>query len=180
MKKYIVLLRGVNVGGKSKMSMSELKKCLEELGYAGVQTYIASGNVILKSQKKPSEIREEIEKALPNRFELKNDSILVLVLTPLDIKNVVDSKPKGFGESPTKYHSDVIFMIDATVLSGLKAFSPKEGVDTIWPGKKVIYSQRLSSKRTQSRLNRVMSHPLYKNMTVRNWNTVTKLYSLVK
>lgn len=180
MKKYIVLLRGVNVGGKSKMSMLELKKFLSGLGYVDVATYIASGNLILKSDKKPKQIREEIEEALPKKFKLSGDKISVLVLSSADIKSVVESKPKGFGDSPDKYHSDVIFLIDITVSKAIKAFSPKEGVDVVTPGKKVIYSQRLSSMRTKSRLNRVMSDPLYKNMTIRNWNTVTKLNSLIK
>jgi uncharacterized protein (DUF1697 family) len=62
----------------------------------------------------------------------------------------------------------------------MAAFSPKEGVDTVWPGDGVIYSQRLSAKRTQSRLNRVMASPAYKSMTIRNWNTTTKLLELVE
>ena len=52
MNTYIVLLRGVNVGGKNKVPMTGLKRCLEELGFSNVLTYIASGNVILKSDKR--------------------------------------------------------------------------------------------------------------------------------
>jgi uncharacterized protein (DUF1697 family) len=46
MEKYIALLRGVNVGGKNKISMSELKTAFEEGGFADIRTYINSGNVI--------------------------------------------------------------------------------------------------------------------------------------
>ena len=81
---------------------------------------------------------------------------------------MVASRPKGFGDEPAKYHSDAIFLMDGKVAEAMGAFSPREGVDTVWPGKGVIYHQRLSSQRTKSRLNRVMSTPFYKVMTIRN------------
>ena len=49
MTTYLVLLRGINVGGKNKVPMARLRELLEELGYSDVSTYIASGNVILSS-----------------------------------------------------------------------------------------------------------------------------------
>jgi uncharacterized protein (DUF1697 family) len=61
----------------------------------------------------------------------------------------------------------------------LTAFSPLEGVDTLWAGKGVIYSQRLSARRTKSRLNRMMASPLYKSMTIRNWATTLKLLEML-
>ena len=48
---YLVLLRGINVGGKNKVSMAELKKCLEELEFSDVSTFIVSGNVVLTSDR---------------------------------------------------------------------------------------------------------------------------------
>ncbi len=180
METYIVLLRGINVGGKNKVPMLELKKCLEELGYSDVVTYIASGNVFVRSKKKPSKIQTEIEQVLPKKFKLDSNLIKVLVLTRAHLKAVVERKPKGFGEAPKKYHSDVIFLMDFKVSQAMPVFSPKEGVDTVWAGKGAIYSQRLSSQRTKSRLNRIMVTPAYKHMTIRNWNTVTKLLALTK
>ena len=47
--KYIVLLRGINISGKNKIAMSELKKVLEENGYKNIKTLLNSGNVILES-----------------------------------------------------------------------------------------------------------------------------------
>lgn len=46
MQRYIALLRGINVGGKNKISMKELKAGFEELGFSNVVTYLNSGNVI--------------------------------------------------------------------------------------------------------------------------------------
>src|SRR5262245_10401488 len=61
MDTYIILLRGINVGGKNNVSMADLRTCLEELGCSNVSTFIASGNVILQSDKRPDEIQGQIE-----------------------------------------------------------------------------------------------------------------------
>ena len=180
LKTYIVLLRGINVGGKNKVPMSELKNCLEELGFSNVSTYIASGNVILESDKHPTEIKDRIEKALPSRFKLHSELIKVLVLSRNQLQAVIDNKPKGFGEQPMKYHSDAIFLMNIDSAQAMQVFNPREGVDEVWPGDGVIYSQRLSSQRTKSRLNKMMGTPAYKSMTIRNWGTTTKLLEILK
>ncbi|MBZ0320420.1 MAG: DUF1697 domain-containing protein [Anaerolineae bacterium] len=180
MKIYIILVRGINVGGKNKVPMADLRKCLEELGFPNVSTYIASGNVILKSDKHADEIKAQIEEALPKSFKLDNELIKVLVLTRKQFQAVIDNKPEGFGEQPEKYHSDVIFLMGITPEEALSVFVPREGVDRIWPGDGVIYSQRLSAQRTKSRLNKIMATPVYKSMTIRNWNTTTALLKLLE
>ena len=62
MNTYVILIRGINVGGKNTSSMAGLIKCLEELGFSDVSTYIASGKWFLKSNKCPGEIKAQIEK----------------------------------------------------------------------------------------------------------------------
>lgn len=180
MKTYAVLLRGINVGLKNRISMAELKKCIEKLGYTNVSTYINSGNVILQSDKSADAVKDEIEKALLKHFTHVTELIKVLVLNEKQLKAVITNKPKGFGDEPTKYHSDAIFLIDISMKEAMKVFSPKEGVDQVWQGKVVIYSARLSAKRTQSRLNKIIGTPAYKCMTIRNWNTTTKLLELIQ
>jgi uncharacterized protein (DUF1697 family) len=178
MNTYVVLLRGINVGGKNKVSMAGLKKCLDELGFSNVKTYIASGNVVLKSHRRADGIRAQIEEALPHSFKLDSELIKALVLTRSQLQAVVDSKPKGFGEQPGTYHSDAVFLIGVDSRQAISEFSQREGVDTVWPGHGVIYCQRLSSLRTKSRLNRIVAAPAYKFMTIRNWNTTTTLLQM--
>jgi len=180
MNTYIILLRGINVGGKNKVSMTELKKYLEELGFANVATFIASGNVILQSNKHTDDIKAQIEAVLPKTFKLDSELIKALVLSRNQLQAVIDHRPKGFGDEPDKYHSDAIFLMDIDVTQAMPAFNPREGVDKIWPGNSVIYSQRLSALRTKSRLNYAMSSPLYKSMTIRSWNTTIKLLDILK
>ncbi len=175
MSEYLVLLRGINVGGKNKVPMADLRELLEELGCRDVTTYIASGNVILRSDAPRAEIRRTIEQALPARFKLDSELVSVLVLTHAELQAVVDNKPKGFGEEPDTYHSDAIFLIDIDAAIAMEVFDPRPGVDRVWPGDGVIYSQRLSAERTKSRLSKAISTPAYKSMTIRSWTTTRAL-----
>jgi len=179
MTSYIIFIRGINVGGKNKVSMAELKVCLEKLGYTTVSSYINSGNIILTSHHNATYIKNEVERILPQNFSLDDELIKVLVVSQQQLEAVVLNKPSHFGEQPDIYHSDVIFLIDIPTSEAMRVFSPREGVDAIWQGEGVIYSQRLSAERTKSRLNKIMGSPLYKSMTVRNWNTTTKLLHIL-
>jgi uncharacterized protein (DUF1697 family) len=178
-KVYLALLRGINVGGKNKVPMAELKACLEELGCENVQTYIASGNVMFESNKSSAKLTEEIREALPKKFSLDSELIEILVLSRDQVQKVLDQAPKGFGTEPGKYHSDAIFLMGIPSDEAIKIFNPREGVDKVWQGDLAIYSQRLSAQRTRSRLSKIMSSPLYKQMTIRSWATTARLFELM-
>ena len=180
MNTYVILIRGINVGGKNKVRMADLRKCLEELGFSNVSTYIASGNVIFESATSPDQVKTQIENTLPKHFELDDELIKVLVLTDKQFESVIDNKPAGFGEEPDKYHSDAIFLIDIGLDEAMSVFNPREGVDKIWSGDGVIYSQRLSAQRTKSRLSKIIGTPAYKSMTIRSWNTTLKILEILR
>jgi uncharacterized protein (DUF1697 family) len=176
---YLILLRGINVGGRNKVSMAELRTRLEELGFSDVSTFIASGNVFLASNKRADEVKAQIEGVLPRAFKLDSELIKALVLTHDQLQAVIDDKPKGFGDQPDKYHSDAIFLMGIDAAEAMSVFNPREGVDKVWPGNGVIYSQRLSAQRTKSRLSTIMMSPLYKSMTIRSWSTTLKLLDIL-
>jgi uncharacterized protein (DUF1697 family) len=178
-KTFLILLRGINVGGKNKVSMAELKKCLEGLGFFDVSTFIVSGNVVLTSDRNADEIAAQIEAALPKAFKLDSELIRVLVLTRNQLQALVDDRPKGFGDQPDKYHSDAIFLMGIEAAEAMPIFNPREGVDRVWPGNGVVYSERLSAQRTKSRLSSMMTSPLYKSMTIRSWSTTIKLLAML-
>ncbi len=180
MNTYVILLRGINVGGKNKVPMAALRTCLQELEFSNVLTYIASGNVLLESDMPADEIKARIERTLPVSFKLDSELVKVLVLSRDQLQAIVDNKPKGFGEQPATYHSDAIFLIGIDVDQAMAVFDPREGVDKIWPGDGVVYSQRLSTERTKSRLGKIVGTPVYKSMTIRSWNTTTKLLEIAK
>ena len=64
MTAYVALLRAVNVGGTGKLPMSELKAMCEALGFEGVRTYIASGNVVFTSRKSEAAVKKALETRL--------------------------------------------------------------------------------------------------------------------
>lgn len=175
MHTYLVLLRGINVGGKNKVPMAALRSCLEQLGFSNVTTYIASGNIFVCSDKSARTVAKTIEKALSKKFTLDSTIVRAHVLTKRRLQTVIANKPAGFGEQPDVYYSDAIFLIDYSAEEAMSAFRPREGVDNIWAGHGVIYSQRLGAERTKSRLSAVTRSPLYKGMTIRSWNTTVKL-----
>ncbi|MBX3195884.1 MAG: DUF1697 domain-containing protein [Microbacteriaceae bacterium] len=175
----VVLLRGVNVGGKNGVSMAGLRDGLETLGATNPQTYLNSGNAIVDTELAPAELAAAIEAELPRRFRLDTELLRVHVLPEEDYRAVVVGRPNGFGEQPDLYHSDAIFLIGIDIADAMAVFQPREGVDAVWPGVGVVYSQRLSAERTKSRLSKIMASPLYKSMTIRSWQTTTKLVELL-
>src|SRR5512142_1712723 len=124
MNTYVILLRGINVGGKNIVPMVGLKSCLEGLGFANVSTYIASGNVILESDKPAAEVEARIEAALIESFKLDSELIKVLALTRSQLQAVVDNKPEGFGDQPERYHSDAIFLMGVDAAQAMPVFNP--------------------------------------------------------
>jgi uncharacterized protein (DUF1697 family) len=180
MTTYVVLIRGINVGGKNKVSMASLRTGLEELGFKNVSTYVNSGNVILQSTKTAAQIETQIQKLLPTKFKLDDEIVRVLALTLKQFKGVVDKRPKGFGEDPDTYYSDAIFLMGITTKDAMPVFMPREGVDVVWPGKGVVYSQRLGKLRTKSRLSKIVGTVPYKSMTIRSWSTTMKLLELAQ
>jgi uncharacterized protein (DUF1697 family) len=136
--------------------------------------------VIVQSDKRANEVQAQIEAALPESFNLHNERIKVLVLTRKQLQAVIENRPAGFGEQPENYHSDAIFLMGIDAAQALPVFNPREGVDQVWPGEGVIYSQRLSSLRTKSRLSNIIGTPAYQSMTIRSWNTTTQLLKLLE
>jgi uncharacterized protein (DUF1697 family) len=124
----------------------------------------------LSQNKSSAELTEEIQEALP---------VNVLVLSRDQLQKVMDQAPKGFGTEPGKYHSDAIFLMGIPSDEAIKIFNPREGVDKVWQGDLAIYSQRLSAQRTKSRLSKIMSSPIYKQMTIRSWDTTARLFELM-
>ena len=127
MTRYLILLRGINVGGRNRLPMAALRELLESHGHTNVSTYIASGNVILSSDASAATIKRELEDALPKTFRLDSELIAVLVLTRAQLRAVVRDRPKGFGDQPDTYHSDAIFLMGIDAPTAMKVLRPATG-----------------------------------------------------
>jgi uncharacterized protein (DUF1697 family) len=172
--RYLALLRGINVGGKNIIKMAALKACFEKMGYADVATYIQSGNVLFSGAgKKRDTIVSEIERALSKQFNYESRIVLV---TKSELEKVVKNAPRGFGKDAESYRYDVAFLKKPlTALEALKNVRTRDGVDKAYAGQGVLYFSRLTKRASQSYLSKIAQTPVYPQMTIRNWNTTTKL-----
>ncbi len=174
---YLALLRGINVGGKNIIKMSDLRACLQELQFSDVTTYIQSGNVVFRSPAKKQTLEPQIENKLSVAFDYAST---VVVISHSQLKRIIETAPPGFGHRPEEFKYDVAFLKSPlTAQKVLERVSLREEVDRAYAGKTVVYFSRFTSRAAQSRLNRLASLPIYHQMTIRNWNTVTKLAALL-
>ena len=115
-EKYIALLRGVNVGGKNKISMPALKIAFEEIGFLDVITYINSGNIIFSSDiKNESELIRICESAIVNTFKL---NIPVTVISAKDLSDTLKNAPDWWDTDNKEVYDNAIFWS-----ASLKTFS---------------------------------------------------------
>ena len=99
--KYIALLRGINISGKNKISMPELKKLLEENNYQNVSTYLNSGNIIFECNTNNKQtIMDNIHTLIENKFLLQ---IPVYIMTDKELENILNNSPSGGVVAIKKY-----------------------------------------------------------------------------
>ena len=110
--KYIVLLRGINISGKNKISMNELKAGLEKIGFENVSTYLNSGNAIFQSEIDNKEvIKENIQRMIKERFNLE---IPVYVTTAPELEDILKHTPEWWGTNNKEIYDNMIFIIPPT------------------------------------------------------------------
>ena len=109
MKRYIALLRGINISGKNKVVMAKLKKEFENLKFEDVKTYLNSGNVLFSSKEENSEkITKQIEEMLKKNYDFE---IPVFVLEQERLKDILEHAPIWWGSDDKTIYDNLIFMI---------------------------------------------------------------------
>ncbi len=175
---YVALLRGINVGGKNKVDMKQLKAVFEGAGMTDVKTYINSGNVIFSSnvRSKPK-IATLLEKAIAKKFRF---DIKVLLRDLKDMKALVKSIPAKW-TNDQEMRCDVMFLwkdVDRpTVVKELK-HDPK--MEDVRYARGAIIWRCDRSYVMRSKVPKMIGTPLYKQMTIRNANTARKLLELME
>ena len=177
MTTYLALLRGINVGGRNPVAMADLRAAFEDAGHRSVSTYIQTGNVLFDTDAPSASLEDELEAVLERRFGFP---LVVVVRSHRQLRSVVTKAPDGFGSAPDTYHSDVIFLKGGlTSRRAMGVVQLREGVDRAWAGSGVLYFERLSARRTASRMSSIVGTPEYQRMTIRSWTTTTKLLALL-
>jgi uncharacterized protein (DUF1697 family) len=174
---YVALLRGINVGGNNIIDMKKLKITFESLGYTKVSTYINSGNILFESPiiEKPV-LEHALEAAILKDFQL---DIKVLIRSSLEIEAVCLALPAHWQKN-AEMRSDVMFLweeFDKPEIVETLRLNPVDNIlyvpgALLWNVEGVNYSK--------SGMMKLMGTPVYKHMTIRNVNTVRKLWELMR
>lgn len=163
MAAFVALLRAVNVGGTGKLPMSDLKEMCEALGFAGVRTYIASGNVVFTSRKSESAVKSALEARL-NAYAGK--PVGVVVRSATEMHAVLTDNP--FPEAPPN-RTVAIFLDEPPPADTLDTVRGRND-EQIGLGRREIYIH-YGDGMAKSKL----AVPAAKAGTARNMNTVAAL-----
>jgi uncharacterized protein (DUF1697 family) len=174
MAKYIVFLRGINVGGNKKVPMIKLKNVLEEFGFQNVRTLLASGNVILESKKENlSSLSKKISAILEEAFGF---TILVILRDRNEIEKIIKSDP--FKDiNATKDTRFYVTFLSEEPKSKLKTpyMSADKSFRILSIKDMAIFSVVDLSKAGTVEAMAILEKEFGKNITTRNWNTIVKI-----
>ncbi|HSW99865.1 MAG TPA: DUF1697 domain-containing protein [Patescibacteria group bacterium] len=178
MHTYLVFLRGVNVGGKAMIKMAELTEALTTSGLSNVKTYIQSGNVIISSEMTDTEkLTSHITTVIKKKFNL---DVSVVIFSESEWRDIIAAAPAWWGADKTWKHNMLIMIKPAEpedVIAAIGEIRPE--IETIEPGLGILY-QSLSLKMFgRTSVHKLVANPIYKQVTIRNYNTATKLLSLL-
>lgn len=175
--KYIVLLRGINISGKNKISMAELKSELDK-NYQNVLTYLNSGNVILNSDEDKEYIMNDIYSVIKNKFNL---DIPVFVITMNELENILNNSPKWWGTSNKETYDNLIFIIPPTKYEEVYNVigEPKTDIEQIMEyNNSIFWTFDLKNYRKSIWWVKTASTSIKDKITIRTANTIKKILEL--
>ncbi len=177
--KYIALLRGINISGKNKISMPELKKLLEENNYQNVSTYLNSGNIIFECNiNNKQTIMNNIHTLIKTKFIL---DIPVYITTDKELEDILNNSPKWWGSSNKEIYDNLIFIIPPTKYEEVynTIGSPKEGLEQIEEYNNCIFwSFDLNNYRKSNWWVKTASTDIKDKITIRTANTMRKILEI--
>lgn len=173
----VALLRGINVGGKNRVEMPRLKAMFESIGLREVKTYINSGNVIFRDSPRgrPGQAAR-IEKAIQEDFGF---NVKVLVKDFHTIQTIVKALPDTW-KNDHAMKCDVMFLWEDVDKSAVIENLPiKPEVEDVIYVKGALLWRVDKPYITRSGIMKIVGTELYKKMTIRNCNTLRRIYGLM-
>ncbi|MCQ2470563.1 MAG: DUF1697 domain-containing protein [Clostridia bacterium] len=176
MKSYVAFLRGINISGKNKVPMAELKTCFEKLGFSSVSTYLNSGNVSFDSDVDDvKKIRANIEKIISDSFGF---TVPVFVAEKESVAELLCNAPAWWGSGDKSLYDNLIFILtDET---------PKEICDSIGPtsadlekteivGNAIFWTFDRAAYQKCAWWKRTAQAGIAEKLTIRTANTIKKI-----
>ncbi len=176
MKRYLAFLRGINISGKNKIPMAELKSGFEALGFAEVKTYLNSGNVIFSSDHDNIDLMKvQIETMIKNQFQL---DIPVFVIPKEELESILHNAPDWWGNENKEIYDNLIFIMPPAAFADVfnEIGEPKEGLEQIQDFKNAIFWS--FSRKDYQKTNwwsKTASVNIGSKLTIRTANTVRKI-----
>jgi uncharacterized protein (DUF1697 family) len=179
MTTHIALIRGINVGKNKRVAMADLRELLESLGYEGVRTLLQSGNAVFTATGSGASVAASVERAMTEKLKV---SARVLVRTPAQLGRAIDADP--FGDRAADGAKHFLGFLDRTPAPATVDAVPQlaDDADTApdearyVAGHLYLWCPNGISKSTLWQVN--WDKALATAVTLRNWNTVTKLLDL--
>ena len=178
--KYIALLRGINISGKNKIDMKELKKEIENLGFGEVITYLNSGNVIFKSNiEDKGIIANNIHLMIKNKFNL---DIPIFILTMQELEEILEHSPEWWGKNDKEIYNNIIFVIPPTTSKEVfeTIGSPNEYEKIQEYKNNIFWSFDLKNYRKSNWWSKTASTEISDKITIRTANTMRKILEICK
>ena len=173
MKQYVAFFRGINVSGKNKIDMSDLKTEFEVLGFTDVSTYLNSGNIVFSSE--TDRVRDVIENMIADKFGL---AIPVYVMELGELKDILSHSPVWWNTGSKDNYDNLIFILSSDTPEEICTLvgEPSEGLETIQIYKNIIFWT--FDRKAYQKCNwwkKTAGAGIAEKLTIRTANTVKKL-----
>jgi uncharacterized protein (DUF1697 family) len=175
----LVLLRGINVGGRNKIAMSDLRQAFAEMGFSNPRTYIQSGNVVMGSRRASDpRTAAAIERELSRAFGY---DARVVVRDLAQMQTVVRQIPRDWDPDDASMRFNVVFTTHRLTPKRLVAqVKPKPDIETVTAGTHAVYWSAPFATLTKTAMVKMSSHPAYPEVTIRNLRTTLALAELMR
>lgn len=177
MTKYVLFLRGINVGGHKKVPMNELKKMMSDMGFKDVKTLLNSGNVVFEAEKeKESVLLRKIGEQLENIFGFK---VSLMLRSNNEIQKLIHLNPFKNIVIDKNVRLYVSFLPEASNSKLALPYSSAENdFQIIQKTEREVFSVvNVNTFRSVDAM-KFLEKEFGKDLTTRNWNTVLKIAAL--
>ncbi|HGF1449434.1 TPA: DUF1697 domain-containing protein [Streptococcus suis] len=172
--RYVLLLRGINVGGRNKVVMAELRQAVADLGCVNVETYINSGNLFFDTEKELEEIVADFHDFFANYYPFVEAFSL---LSAEDYATEVGQLPTWWEDGMAR--KDVLFYTDRSQKTLIEDWVSQLdlGEEIVHCGQKALYWGKYDENSyLQTAYHKKLAHQVfYKSLTIRNHKTFAKL-----
>ncbi len=177
MEKYIALLRGINIGGRNKIPMPQLKELFQELGFFEVVTYINSGNVVFNCENQDvNELIKICEAAIVEQFAL---NIPVAIIPAKELAEVMKHAPEWWDQDKDSIHYTIFVLPSVSVAEVYEAVGEiKPEYEQVTHHGRVIFWSAPAKTFSKARWSKIASSAVNNHVTIRNANTANKLLLL--